>query len=172
MESTRATRAFLITAPVLSLVVLCLASSSGTANNDSCLIRDMTTDWLAGVLSREGYEIVSNDKVRELFAKHAQRPNMVVKIFAERELILFVHWWRTKEPGWLSDAQRIKVLNNLNIDSLTQTFSIDRDGDLLVSTYIASSDPVSSTTIRMFLERDTRTFAQATEKHNLSAYLK
>jgi hypothetical protein len=109
--------------------------------------------WLADVLKADGYETELPPGQETVRARHHQRPNLIAKVIEPQGIIEFVHFWHT-EHGFGKDKQFREAVNQANLKSLFETFAIDPDGDLMVSSYIVLPERgLTEDDIRGFLSR-------------------
>ncbi len=115
--------------------------------------------WLRDVLSSCGYDAKLVDARTVAATYPAGRPNVRLAVHHELELITIIHYWHLKKGGFGSHKDLMEKINKANSESWRDTFYIDSDGDLAVSSYITLGEQMSATEIRQFLEKESMGFA-------------
>ena len=118
---------------------------------------DVNASWLMEVLRRNGYE-VSLTSEGAVFAKHSTRPNAILKVRPEVGIISILESWRVKKGGFGSHKDLLEKINKANSLSWRDTFYIDSDGDLGVSSFITLADELSADDITNHLLRENENF--------------
>ena len=135
----------------------------------------VTLEWLEGVLTRAGYETkISPQAPEQVLAKHTSRPNVSAKVLKNQGIILFTSFWGLKKSagGIFSGGDKTpEALNGANNLSFYLTFSRDKDGDLMVSSYIFLTEEVSEADVESFLERSAISFYQVVANCGLKDHL-
>lgn len=122
----------------------------------------VTRAWLDEILRNAGYTTKPGERDPEVIAAtHPTRPNLSVKLHPELHLIVLVHFWGLKKGGFGSHKNLMEALNKANSVSWRDTFFIDQEGDLGVSSYITLADELSEATIADFLEQEAQGFQTA-----------
>jgi hypothetical protein len=117
--------------------------------------------WLMEVLQSGGYEVQRGSTDAEaMVAKHPARPNVILKIHPELGLITITHFWHLKKAGFGQHKDLLEKLNKANSESWRDTFYIDAQGDLAVSSYITLADHLAPEDVTSFLEREGMGFSQ------------
>lgn len=116
--------------------------------------------WLRDALRDAGYD-VSDGTEGSIRAKHSVRPNVIAKVRDNLNAITFVHVWGRKK-GFLGggDGAFRTAVNNANRRSWLSIFSVDGDGDLLVSSYIYIADGLTPSDVDEFLDRESQSFKE------------
>jgi Putative bacterial sensory transduction regulator len=115
--------------------------------------------WLQDILKSSGYEPTVVDS-RTVWGKHpGSRPNVRLTVHHELGLITIFHFWHLKKGGLGSHKDLMEKINKANAQSWRDTFYIDSDGDLGVSSYITLAEQMSPQEIQSFLEQESVGFA-------------
>lgn len=115
---------------------------------------EVTREWLAEILGRAGYTTTNSETDADLVsAKHPSRSNVNVTIRRNLGLITIAAWWSLKKPGWGQEKALLSALNEANARSWTNTHSVDKSGDLMVSAYIVLAHQLSERDVAALLER-------------------
>jgi hypothetical protein len=129
--------------------------------------------WLMEVLTSQGYQDVrrGTSDSQLVLAKHPNRPNLSVKVHPELGLISIKHYWHLKKAKFGGHKDLMEKVNEANSESWRDTFYIDRDGDLAVSSYITLADQVSADDIASFLDRESGGFALVVAQSGLAEHM-
>jgi hypothetical protein len=130
----------------------------------------VTADWLLEVLRSGGYDAGKADG-GAVFGKHPIRPNVILKVHQELGLITIQHYWTLKTTLGNQEALA-EALNRANSQSWRDTFFVDRQGDLAVSSYITLGEEMSASEIGNFLERESSGFTTAIRDSGLTRFIK
>jgi len=134
---------------------------------------EVTREWVREVIVPAGYDVTfSEEKAHLLRAKHASRPNIQVGIRKDLGVITIQHWWGMQKPGWSGDKEMRVALNEANAASWFDTFSVDAQGDLGVSSYITLAHRLSEHNILQFLERESESFMKIIAVSGLRKFMK
>ena len=112
------------------------------------LAPEVSVDRLMSIMQGMGYDCVVNDD-KSFRARHPSRMNLAVKLIAEKGLVLFLHYWKTKK-GWRGVP--MDRVNQANRVCLVNTVSIDSDGDISGSFYLPATSGFHEDELRHVLE--------------------
>jgi hypothetical protein len=144
-------------------------SSSGPGKSRN----EVTREWLRDVLNWTGYDAnLSDNDANAVTAKHPSRANIVMVIRRNLGMITIQSWWGLKKPGWGQDKALLAALNEANAQSWLNTFSVDKEGDLLVSAYVFLTHQLTEQDISSFLEKASDSFFSVIKGTELRNYLK
>lgn len=133
---------------------------------------ELNRDWLRGILVRSGYEVKNSENDENaLVATHARRANIVITIRRNISLITISSFWRAKK-NWGQDKGYLAALNEANSRSWLNTYSMDKDGDVMVSAYMVITARINDDDITNFLDRTSSSFFELVSASGLDKYLK
>lgn len=134
---------------------------------------EFSVEWLADLLRQDDYfdvEVNPDDGV--VRGKHKTRPNIVLRIRRDLGCLTMQHWWGLKPARLIGGGNIQAVVNKANNVSWLNSFYLDQDGDLAVSSYVWLSRQVGSEDILTFLDRNAKDFMAAVATSGLQQHLK
>ncbi|MDQ7794960.1 MAG: YbjN domain-containing protein [bacterium] len=134
---------------------------------------EVSPEWLAHLLCQDGYydvEVTPDEEV--VRGKHKTRPNIVLRIRRDLGCLTMLHWWSLKPSGIFGGGSVQTAVNKANNISWLNSFYLDKDGDLAVSSQIWLGRQVGSEDILTFLDRNAKDFMAAVAASGLQQHLK
>jgi len=144
-----------------------------TATTESVARESVNKQWLEAIFRQAGYEISELPGMPgEAFgAKHPTMPNRIVNILPTG-IISFRSIYGAKPGGFGSKKEFEHEVEQANRESFLDTFYLDKDGDLWISSYIFVTDHMTGADVLRFLELEHSSFMLEVAKTGLVKHLK
>lgn len=131
---------------------------------------EVTLEWLADVLRREGHtaEVVDG---KAITVRHRGGVTFRVLLRGRPQFVQVLHWWTLRKGDGAQMASVVAKANRANQLQARSVFSIDNDGDLVVSFVLDIGHAVHPHDIVVALERAFEDFHRAFDGAGLQAEL-
>jgi hypothetical protein len=137
------------------------------------LASEVTKEWLTEVLRKGGYDANPHPTVADVVVARydGPRPNLTVRVRPGERIVSFLHFWKLKKPGWGQDKDFTTALEKANGNSWYDSFSRDKDGDLMVSFYLFLVDGITEGDVLALVEKEANHFMQVTTSTGLRQWI-
>lgn len=133
---------------------------------------EVSVEWLADLLRQEDYydvEVTPDEEV--VRGKHKSRPDIFMQVRRDLGCLTVLTYWQLKPVGIFGGGNIQMALNRANSISRLNSFFVDKDGDLVVSSQIWLARQLGSEDILVFLDRIAMDFTITVATSGLQQHL-
>lgn len=144
-----------------------------TAPTEAVAREAVSKQWLETIFRQAGYEITELPGMpgQAFGAKHPTMPNRIVNLLPSG-IISFRTVYGAKPGGFGAKKEIEHEVEQANSESFVDTFYLDKDGDLWISSYIFVTDHITGADVLRFLDLEHSSFMVEVAKTGLVRHLK